>query len=126
MPLGKKAKDYYLGKLGAKLNCAQAVLAAFENDFNINEEVIKHFSKYGRGNAPQGLCGSYHAGKYIIEKFHPEKLKEFELFFVGAAKSLHCKNIRAMKKLSCVGCVEKAEEFLLSLFEQPNQKPYLS
>ena len=108
----QKAKDNYLGKNTKRLNCAQAVLAAFKEKFGIEEEILNKFAGFGGGNAPDGVCGAYYSAKYIIEKVTPEKINELDTFFVDAAKSLKCKEIRGLRKLSCLGCVEKAAEFL--------------
>lgn len=112
MPI-EKAKKYYTGKEGLRLNCAQSIIKAFEEQFNITGEEFKKFADYGKGNAPEGLCGAYCAAKYILERHHPEKAKEFEEFFKSAAgNTLKCKEIRSLRKLSCLGCVEKAAEFV--------------
>jgi len=113
MPI-EKAKKHYLGKDGlVRLNCAQSVIKAFMEHFNLSEEEFKKFATYGSGNAPEGLCGAYCAAKHILQKSHPEKLDEFEAFFKEAAGgTLKCKEIRGLRKLSCLGCVEKAATFL--------------
>ena len=106
----QKAKDHYLGKGGlTKANCAEAIIRAFKENFNIDD---KNFAGYGKGKAPGGLCGAYCAAKEIIEKYYPERKAEFEKFFLEKAGNLVCKDIRALRKLSCLGCVEKAAEFV--------------
>ena len=112
----EKAKKHYLGKDGhARLNCAQSVLVAFKEHFGIDEKTIAKYLSYGGGNAPEGRCGAYCAARHIIEQKQPDKLREFETFFLNAAGSLKCKEIRQGRKLSCVGCVEKAAEFVEKL-----------
>jgi hypothetical protein len=44
-----------------------------------------------------------------------EKIAELEEYFLEHAGALECSNIRGLKKLSCVGCVEKSSEFLEKL-----------
>jgi len=114
MPINK-AKNIFLGRDGEKRqNCAQSVLSAFKQEMNIGEELINLAKAYGGGRAPDGICGAYWAAKLIIEKYCcPEKAKEFEEFFNNQADSLLCKEIRKNKKLSCLGCVEKATEFIV-------------
>ena len=107
------AKNHYLGKGGAgKHNCAQAVLKAFSDKYNIDDQEIKKYSSFGGGNAPEGICGAYYAAKNIVGNNYPQKLKEFEEWFLNEAASLKCKEIRSIKKLSCLGCVEKSAKYL--------------
>ncbi|OGC24213.1 hypothetical protein A2310_06680 [candidate division WOR-1 bacterium RIFOXYB2_FULL_37_13] len=108
----QKAKDNYLGKNKRRLNCAQSILDSFREKFNIDEATFNKFSRFGGGGAPNGVCGAYYAAKYILEKTDPEKSKELDVFFIEAAKSLNCKEIRGLKTLSCLGCVEKASQFI--------------
>ena len=105
----EKAKKHYLGKDGyEKLNCAQSILKVFSGlDQDQKETLCK-----GGGQAPGGVCGAFCAAKHLLEKNHSEKLKEFVDYFKNVAGSLNCREIRAMRKLSCVGCVEKAAEYL--------------
>ena len=105
----EKAKTNYIKE---RLNCAQAVIKAFKDEFGIEEDVLRAFESHGGGRAPDGLCGAYFAARHLLEKKHPEKLGEFERYFFEKAASLKCKDIRQIRKLSCVGCVEKAAEFL--------------
>ena len=112
MPI-EKAKKHYIGRELQKLNCAQSVIKAFEDRFHVSEEEFRKFAGYGGGGAPEGLCGAYCAAKHILEQHHPEKTAEFEEFFRSAAGgTLKCKEIRGLRKLSCLGCVEKSAEFV--------------
>jgi hypothetical protein len=102
----QKAKAHYIGKGGkGKLNCAQAVIAAFEERFGYHD--LKH--------TPGGVCGAYAAAKDILAKHYPDKVAEFDQFFLGQAGSLNCAEIRGKRQLSCLGCVEKAAEFVAEL-----------
>lgn len=111
-----KAKNYYTGQGGCqRMNCAQAVISAFKEEFSINEEIVESFKNYGGGRAPEGLCGAYYAVKYILSKQDPDKLEDLKKHFLEHAGALECSNIKGLKKLSCVGCVEKSSEFLEKL-----------
>lgn len=109
-----KAKNHYLGKEGcARLNCAQAVVSAFQEHYNLSPDLVQEFEGYGRGKAPQGLCGAYYAARHILEQDNkPAQLSELKNYFLEQAGALECQTIRHDKKLSCVGCVEKSAEFL--------------
>ncbi|MBF0479910.1 MAG: C-GCAxxG-C-C family protein [Candidatus Omnitrophica bacterium] len=111
--LVEKAKAHYMGKDGhKKSNCAAAVANAFKDKFNLSDEVMVRFESCGGGRAPEGQCGSLYAAKVILENSYPEMIKECESVFLAQAGSLKCKDIRAFKKLSCLGCVEKAAEYI--------------
>lgn len=111
-----KAKNNYTGQGGCqRMNCAQAVISAFKEDFDIDEALVDVFKNYGGGRAPEGLCGAYYAVKYILSKKEPARLEELEKHFLEYAGALECSNIKGLKKLSCVGCVEKSSEFLEKL-----------
>ncbi len=110
----EKAKKHYLGKEGhERLDCAQSILRAFsELDEKDKESLCK-----GGGKAPNGECGAFCAAKHLLTKRCPGKLKEFEAYFNEAAGSLKCDEIRKTRKLSCLGCVEKAAEYLREHWE---------
>jgi len=112
MPV-QRAKDHYLGKNGQKrLNCAQSVLAAFADHYGIDQQQIEAAVLHGGGKAPGGVCGAYCAAREILNKHHPEKLDEFDHHFKELAGSLDCWQIRGMHRLSCLGCIEKAAEYI--------------
>ena len=105
MSKSQKAKKHFLGQeQHERLNCADAILKAFDFD-------LKGHCR-GGGLSPGGECGAYCAAKNILEQEHSEKLSEFENFFLKQAGSLDCREIRKKRSLSCLGCVEKAAEFI--------------
>lgn len=107
------AKNSYLGKEGiTRMNCAQAVINAFKEKYDIDDDILEEFKSYGSGKAPEGMCGAYYATKYLLEKSDPDKSAEFEQYFTDQAGSVKCHDIKANKKLSCLGCVEKSAEYL--------------
>jgi hypothetical protein len=107
-----KAKDHFSGKGVERLNCGQSILSAFKGKFPLPDQTIKEFEEYGGGKAPGGYCGAYYAGRVLLEKHCPEKMVDFEKTFHTLAGSAKCKEIRASRKLSCLGCIEKAGEYL--------------
>jgi hypothetical protein len=111
-----KAKNNYTGLGGCqRMNCAQSVIDAFKEDYNIENDLVEAFKNYGGGRAPEGLCGAYYAVKYILSKNDTDKLDELEKHFMEHAGALECSNIKGLRKLSCVGCVEKSSQFLEKL-----------
>jgi hypothetical protein len=109
-----KAKEYFLGENGTRLNCAQAVLQAYCDTSRCSHKFLENHGDCGSGKAPGGYCGAFYAALNILELTGQDKRKECEDFFIGQAGALACKEIRRLKKLSCLGCVEKAAEFLMN------------
>lgn len=108
-----KAKDYFLGKSGnGRLNCAQAVLAAFKDKFDLSDEFISSFKDFGAGKAPHGFCGAFYAAKTILENSSAGLLRSCESAYNEKAGSVKCKEIRSLKKISCLDCIELACLFL--------------
>lgn len=103
MPI-RKAKKHFLG-IGdcPRLNCAQAVLAGF----SVDEVTIINFDNAGNGNAPEGWCGAAEGAAFLLQD-----RKKVEEYFIAQAGSTKCAEIRKLRKLSCIGCVEKAAELV--------------
>ena len=108
-----KAKAYYTDRSGSmKLNCAQAVIAAFREKFGLDENAVHLFASFGSGRAPGGECGALCAAKFLLSGAHQDKIEECGNTFMSKAGSVKCKEIRQLKKLPCVGCVETIAGFL--------------
>ncbi|KNY26093.1 C-GCAxxG-C-C family protein [Pseudobacteroides cellulosolvens] len=109
-----KARNHYLGKEGyERMNCAQSVISAFKDKFNLSAETVELFKACGGGRAPEGLCGAFYAAKYIMGKNNAEKISaDLENYFLDQAGSVKCHEIRRCRKMSCVDCVEKSCEYL--------------
>ena len=111
-----EAKNNYTGQSGCKrMNCAQSILSAFKEKFNLEDDLVDSFKVCGGGRAPDGVCGAYYAAKSIIDRGDKENADELKRYFLENAGALECSNIRGLRKLSCVGCVEKCSEFLEKL-----------
>lgn len=108
-----KAIEAYTGKNGqTRLNCSQSVIHAFGDKFSALEGTVSLFASCGGGKAPEGKCGSLHAAEYLLAKDYPEKVMECREIFRAAAGSILCREIRALKKLSCMGCIQTAANCL--------------
>ena len=108
-----KAKDYYIGKDRKKrLNCAQAIIGAYMDKFSLGEDTINSFGSYGGGKGPEGECGALCAAKFILKEKHQNRIRECEALLSSHAGSTKCKEIRQLRKLPCIGCVEKIAEFI--------------
>ncbi len=108
-----KARNNYIGHGGIKrMNCSQSVASAFKEKLNLEDGLVESFKACGGGNAPGGVCGAYYAARQILDKNDKEKGKEFEQYFMENAGAMECSNIKSLKKLSCIGGVEKSAGFL--------------
>jgi len=107
-----QAKNNYLGLGGSRMNCAQSVASAFKEKFKLTDEFVNSFMAYGGGRAPEGVCGAYYAAMSILNKVDKEKANELKDYFREHAGAFECSNIKSIRRLSCVGCVEKCSGFL--------------
>lgn len=108
----EKAKDYFLGKNGPRLNCARAVAETFKDKYPVEEKTGVPLSACGGGMAPGGLCGAFYAAKCIFEHYLPERTEKGMEQLRAAAGSLKCREIKALRKLPCHECVAKAAEVI--------------
>ncbi|MBM4053971.1 MAG: hypothetical protein FJ264_04715 [Planctomycetes bacterium] len=114
---GKNAAKHYHG--ADQLNCAQAILTAYQKEFNIREDQISDYKKYGGGKAEGGVCGALYAIKTLVK--NEDAFGNIERAFSRiAGGSSICKEIRKSKQLSCMGCVEVADELLYRYIKENN------
>ena len=105
------AKAYYLGKKGPqRLNCAQSIAETLREKFPLDEANMKLFSTCGGGRAPEGYCGAFYATKSILERYAPQSAAEKMESLQSFAGSLKCREIKALKKKSCLECIGQAVE----------------
>ncbi len=105
----KKAVDYF-HKEPEKLNCAQAVLKAWQEDFGISDETIEEFRQWGGGRAQGGVCGALFAADYLLAK-EGEKLSIKEPFVAKAGFST-CALLKSSGRVPCTTCVNIADELV--------------
>jgi hypothetical protein len=87
-----------------KLNCAQAVLAAYQSVTGDHSLPLAALKPCGGGRVPDGLCGALHAA-CVLAPAHTAELKAAFLARIGA---LGCKEIEK----PCPECVGTAAELL--------------
>ena len=104
------ARELYHGKEG--LNCAQAVLKAFQPATGMPDSEIASFSNAGGGRAEGGICGALYAAQHLLPD--PALSRQIELLFQADATSTLCKKIRKEGKLPCKECVALAAGFVKS------------
>ncbi len=93
-----------------KLNCAQAILKAFQPAFGTSDAEIEAFKTAGLGKAPDGVCGALYAAKHLLG--NPELAGKLDTAFERQAGAVQCKKIRKLKKLVCRDCVALAARLL--------------
>lgn len=108
-----KAKTLFRGR--ERLNCAQAVLTAFQSTSGMADESIRIAGSLGAGRAEGAVCGALHAAKMLLDD--PAVLQSIERDFAAKAGSLLCKQIRKLKELSCRDCVGLSAQLLAQHME---------
>ena len=108
--MDKKAKEYFHCE-GENYNCAQAVLKAFQKKFNVSDEMVEEYRKYGGGRADDNMCGALFAVTQLIRE-HSEEKESIKKEFAKIFGSIKCKDILKSKQLSCKDCVKMAAELL--------------
>jgi predicted Fe-Mo cluster-binding NifX family protein len=91
-----------------RLNCSQAVLAAYQETTGDRSCPVVDFKPLGGGRAPDGTCGALHAACLIA----PEVESTLRSQFVKRAGSTACKELKKDHKLPCEQAVEIAAELL--------------
>jgi hypothetical protein len=106
------ARRWYIERRG---NCAQAVSAAWAGKYRAMEhtqgeaEPAPELAQCGGGRAPDGLCGALYAAIHHV----PERSEHLEAHFATVSGGqIHCRAIRAEKRLSCADCVALGAELL--------------
>lgn len=109
----EKAKKNYLDRTGPrKMNCCESVAHAFKDSIPLPDEELKNFAWFGGGRAPEGYCGAVYAAKRLLEVSGSQNSAKLVEIFTAIAGSVKCREIKALKKLSCSSCVEKAAEIV--------------
>ena len=103
----KKAEDFF-HKKPENWNCAQAILKAYQEEFNISDSEIEDFRAFGGGRAKDGICGALFAAEKLLQKRNSDSIKND---FEKEVGSLFCKEIKA-KKFPCEACVKIADKLL--------------
>lgn len=103
-----KVVRYYRGIEG--YNCAQAILIALSQRFDVDEALLDTYAGYGGGRAPKGTCGAL----YTIQQLSRSQkaAKRFEERFIEEVGSTQCDEILTMGRLSCTGCIFTAYQII--------------
>jgi hypothetical protein len=91
-----------------RMNCAEAVLSAYQKISGDTAISISDMKRVGGGRAPDGICGALHAACIVA----PDKAERLKARFAQIAGSVVCKEIRRAKQHSCEDCVAEAAQLL--------------
>jgi len=100
-------------RLPENLNCAQAVLDAWQEATGRQVAPLEEFRALGGGRAPEGECGALHAACRCA----PEAADSMRAAFAQAAGSGHCLTLKRELRFPCKECVGLASELLSSASE---------
>lgn len=104
------AKSYFHGKEG--YNCAQAVLKAFQEKYQISDAMIEEYKQYGGGRVEGGTCGALYAALQLVEdEWQKQTIIQA---FSQAAQFTTCERIKE-QTLPCPDCVGTAAKALTKL-----------
>lgn len=102
-----KSEDFF-HVLPENLNCAQAVLKRFQEEFHISEKEIEEYRAWGGGRAEGGVCGAiFSAEKLLRQTGKKSAIEEFRQM----TGSVLCSDIKE-KKFTCAALVRIANELV--------------
>jgi len=102
------SSEYYFHVLPQNLNCAQAVLKGFQNEFQISETEIEEYRAWGGGRAEGGVCGALFAAERLLRQVNKPSIHDE---FLTVTKDIHCMEIKE-SKFPCLDCVRLADELV--------------
>ena len=93
-----------------RYNCAQAIALAFQDVFEVSEELVKEWAKCGQGKVDNGFCGALFAAQELVKS--PEKAQQLAERFEAVMGTVKCRDIRKARKFTCVECVRNTAQIL--------------
>jgi len=102
------SSENYFHVLPQNLNCAQAVLKGFQNEFQISENEIEEYRAWGGGRAEGGVCGALFAAERLLCHANKPSIHEE---FLAVTKDIRCLEIKK-GKFPCLDCVRLADELV--------------
>lgn len=113
------ARNFYLNPDPAvRLNCAQAVLKAFQEEMGLPDQIIEDFKAFGGGRAAFGHCGAVFAADFILGMAGIEHESVNVVAHIESlAGSAKCEEIKSLENLSCLGCVEACVTYVRQILD---------
>jgi hypothetical protein len=93
-----------------RLNCAQAVLHAWQAVTGDTRIALAELKPFGGGRAPEGICGALYGACVAA----PHRAAALRSGFAARLGSVHCKTLRTGGDHACQECVAYAAELLAS------------
>lgn len=90
------------------LNCAQAVLAAYQAVSSRQVAPVEEYQLHGGGRAPGGECGALYAACQAA----PGESEALRAGFAARAGSTLCRTLKRELRFPCTECVGLAAELL--------------
>lgn len=107
----KKALEYF-HKEPWKMNCAQAILKGFQQEFGISDLEIEEYKAWGGGRAEGGVCGTVFAARRLVNPLGNMNVDEE---FKKVNGTIYCKELKG-SKIPCTRCVAVADELVEKAF----------
>ncbi|HLP06145.1 MAG TPA: C-GCAxxG-C-C family (seleno)protein [Paludibacter sp.] len=104
----RQSSEKYFHALPHNLNCAQAILRGFQQEFNITDKEIETYRAWGGGRADGGLCGALFAAERLLAEVGKESVVEE---FRNQTGSMLCSELKG-EKYTCAELVRIADELV--------------
>ena len=102
------SSEKYFHILPQNLNCAQAILKGFQNEFQISEKEIEEYRAWGGGRAEGGVCSALFAAERLLRQANKRGIHDE---FLTVTKDIRCMEIKK-GKFPCLDCVRLADELV--------------
>ena len=97
------AKKYFNGE--EYHNCTQAVLRAYQQKYNVSDEVIEKYKEEGGSHVASGMCGALCAAYYLLGD-NKEAVEDITQRFYKKFGSIKCADLRLEERELCARYVE--------------------
>ncbi len=109
----------FFRKPPALWNCAQSILAAWKDEFGIEDAEIGDFKNYGGGRAPDGVCGALFAANFLLNR---KGLASATEHFEKQVGFTTCRKIKGDAHVCCEQCVQTGHDLVRRSLESPMSK----
>lgn len=99
---------HYFHAKPENLNCAQAILKGFQQEFEISDTEIEEYRAWGGGRAKGGMCGALFAAERLLRQIGKQSVIEE---FRKKAGSVLCSDIKE-KQFTCAEYVRIVDELV--------------
>lgn len=104
----RKKSEAYFHVFPENLNCAQAVLKGFQQEFKITNQEIEEYRAWGGGRAEGGVCGALFGAERLLREIGKASVVEE---FRNKAGGILCLGLKE-KQFTCAEYVRMADELV--------------